>query len=270
MKRAFVHFALFALALAAVVLTAAPAAALLTQAELARVGLHPGPGARIPENLLFTDDDGRSVRLGDVSLGRPTLLMLADAQCRLLCGPMIATAGLAAQNSGLAPGADYNFIVVGIGATAPPAARRMKTAQLGETSELALRSHFLSADAQTFGQFAAAIGFSTVEDVERRLIAHPTELLILTSDGRLSRVLSGLGLDGAQLRFALIKARDGALDALIDRAHVFCYGFDPAQGRYNRRVRAGLIGGGIVTICAVGLAAALAQRRRLRSLGGGL
>lgn len=54
MKRAFVHFALFALALAAVVLTAAPAAALLTQTELARVGLHPGPGARIPENLLFT------------------------------------------------------------------------------------------------------------------------------------------------------------------------------------------------------------------------
>ena len=101
-----------------------------------------------------------------------------------------------------------------------------------------------------------------------RQFAHPTDMLVLTPDRRISRLLPGLAISGEDLRFALVEAGGGLVASLIDRAHVLCYGLDPARGVYNSAVRETLIGAGAVTLAAVSAIAAIAQRRRRRLLAG--
>ncbi|MGB7076630.1 MAG: hypothetical protein WBD53_05535, partial [Xanthobacteraceae bacterium] len=50
------------------------------------------------------------------------------------------------------------------------------------------------------------------------------------------RVMSPIGLDGGDLRLALIDAGRGAIGGLADQLHLLCYGFDPAHGVYTERI----------------------------------
>ena len=58
-------------------------------------------------------------------------------------------------------------------------------------------------------------------------------VMALTRDGRLTRVLSGLGIDGNDFRLALTEAGEGRIGKFTDRLRLFCYGFDPNVGIYT-------------------------------------
>ncbi|HEY3719357.1 MAG TPA: SCO family protein [Roseiarcus sp.] len=259
----------FLFGLAFLPLLAAPALAALSEADLSDVALRPAPHALVPGELRFSDD-GRPIALGDVMRDRPTLLILADYNCHTICGPILAATEATIRSSGLAAGRDFNLVVIGIDPTETRAdANEMKQAQFGDDAALAAAAHFLRGDARALAELSAAIGYHARYDAVARRYAHPTDLIVLTPDRHLSRLLPGLGTAGGELRAALVEARDGYLGAVIDRAHVLCYGLDPAHGVYNAFVRAGLIGAGGATLAAVGAMAAIAQRRRRRLIGEG-
>ena len=88
----------------------------------------------------------------------------------------------------------------------------------------------------------------------------------MTSDGRLSRVLSGLAITGDDARLALVEAGKGTIGALADQVRLLCYGFSAAVGFYADRVRILLAAAGVATLVAVSaglltLARASARRR---------
>jgi protein SCO1/2 len=70
-------------------------------------------------------------------------------------------------------------------------------------------------------------------DSQNDQVAHPAVAFVLAGDGRLARVLSGLALDPADLRLALVEAGEGRIGNLADTARLPCYGFDPAAGIYS-------------------------------------
>ena len=49
-------------------------------------------------------------------------------------------------------------------------------------------------------------------------------------------MLSPLGLDGGDLRLALVDAGEGAVGTFADRFRLLCYGYDPARGIYTARI----------------------------------
>jgi protein SCO1/2 len=247
-----------------------PAAAALSEAELSTVAVRPAANALVPGDIRFTDDDGRPVALGDLMRDRATLLILADYSCHAICGPILAATEATIGNSGLVAGRDFNLVVVGIDPTETRAdAAAMKAAQFGDDPALAAAAHFIGGDAAAIAALSAAIGYHARYDADARRFAHPTDLVVLTPDRHVSRLLPGLGASGEELRFALVEAGDGYLGSLIDRAHVLCYGLDPQHGVYNAFARVGLIGGAGATLSAVGFMIAIVQRRRRRLIGGG-
>lgn len=248
----------------------APATAGLSEAELATVAVRPRPGAQIPTDIPFTGDDGRRVAFGDVARERATLLILVDYACHTICGPILAATAATIRGSGLAAGRDFNVVVIGIdpGQTIA-AAGAMKEAQFGGEPALAKASHFLAGDAGAIARLSEAIGYRALYDPAIRQFAHPTDLLVLTPDRRVSALLPGIAVRGDELRSAIVRAGSGFFGALLDRAHVLCYGLGPARGLYNALARAALIGVSVATLAALGAMIALAQRRRARSIGGG-
>jgi protein SCO1/2 len=206
----------------------------LLASALEAVGVTPPPNAQAPTALELIDEDGAPRNLAGAMAGRPTLLILADYTCKNLCGPVLGLAAHVLEQTGLRPGADYRMVAIGLDPANQPAdARAMKRAQIGEGTGLAEATAFLTADADALEQIEASLGYGSAYDSQNDQVAHPAVAFVLTADGRLARVLSGLALDPTDLRLALVEAGEGRVGNLADTVQLLCYGFDPAAGIYS-------------------------------------
>jgi protein SCO1/2 len=211
------------------------AEAALTAAQLEAVAVTPTPDARVPADLVLTDERGAPQRLGDRIAGMPAILVFADFTCRTLCGPTLALTAGALEQSGLRSGRDYRLLVVGLDPKdGPAAAQAMKSAQVADP--IAQATIFLMADEAAVRTLADAVGYRYVYDPDNDQFAHPVGVFVLAPDGKVARILSGLALNGDDLRLALVEAGHGRIGTIADQIRLICYGFDPAMGVYTASV----------------------------------
>ncbi len=250
-----------ALAGALQVLLPNPAAARLTQMELARVAVAPPPDARAPLDLAFTEAEGeRAVTLAAVAGGRPVLLLPVDYTCGNVCDPMLSLSAAALEATGLVAGRDYGFVLVGLDPRDDAAAaRRMLAADLGAAPS-PVRPRALVGTAAAVETLTRALGYGYVPDPGTDSIAHPAAAILLTPEGRVARILSPLALNGRDLRLALVEAGEGRTGSLGDRLALLCYGFDAARGIYTPLVRRILAAAGVATVLGIGLLVLLLAR----------
>lgn len=239
--------------------------AALTPAELAGVELAPRPGASLPGDLPLVDDLGRAVTTAGLRTGRPAVLVFADYTCTTLCGTAIGMAAAALEASGLVSGRDYDFLVLGLDPRDGPAeAAALKTAQLGRSS-LGAGARFLTGEAGALSAAQASLGYRAVLDSAADEYAHPLGALVLTPEGTVSAVLSGLALSPEELRLSLAQAAGGRVGRLVEGLRLLCYGLDPAHGVYNGLVKRALAVGTAATLLALGGFILLLNRRRRRA-----
>ena len=247
-------------------LASAPASAGLTAEQLADVGVTPPADARLPLDAKLSGLDGRVTSLGDAIGGRPAVVVFADYDCPQLCSPILALAGVALGRSGLDPGKDYRLVVIGFNpkATADDG-KRMVGGEIGFASPVGRATKTLMASEEVAARLTSAVGYHYAYDPALGRFAHPAALLVVTSDGRLSRVLSGLAITGDDARLALVEAGKGTIGAIVDQVRLLCYGFSAGVGFYADRIRILLAAGGVATLFALGgglLALARASARR--------
>ncbi len=212
----------------------------ITSSSLAEIGVAPPANARVPLQTAWRDERGVPRQLGEAIGGRPTLLIFADFTCSTLCGPVLAFAVDALGQSGLQPGSDYRLVVLGLDPKdGPEQATKMKRERIGD-GPLTAAVSFLSTEEPIVRQVADALGYRFAYDAERDQFAHPAAAFAVTADGRVARVLSGLGIDPGDVRLALVEAGEGRVGTLSDRVRLLCYGFDPTMGAYTLAVRRGL------------------------------
>lgn len=240
-------------ALVLLLIATAPAAAGLTQTDLAGVTAAPPPGAAVPLERAFADANGRlrslRVRLG----GRPALLILADFRCTQLCGPVLAIAGAALAASGLAPGREAGLIVLGFDPDATAAdAAAMADGQIARP-DIRAATQLVIGPPAAVAALETSLGVSVRRDAEAGRYAHPVAAFVLAPDGRVAAVLDSLALDGPTLRRALVAAGEGRIGSFGERLGLLCYGLDPAVGIHALAIGRILAAGGGLTLA--GLAA---------------
>jgi protein SCO1 len=243
---------LIAFALMVASLFCRPAAASLTAEQLAAVGVVPPPGATLPLDAPLAGLDGRPTTLRLAMAGHPAVLVFADYRCTQLCSPILSVAGAMLAASGLAPGTDYRLIVVGFNPRATAAdARAMVGGQIGFDTPVGRATFPLMGSRSAVERLTRSVGYRFAYDSENDRFAHPAALLIVTSDGRLSRVLAGLAITGDDARRALIEARSGGVAAFVNRVRLLCYGLGASVGRYVGPVRIALAAAGAATVLVV-------------------
>ena len=71
-------------------------------------------------------------------------------------------------------------------------------------------------------------------DPERREYQHPSGIVLLTPEGRVSRYLFGVDYSVLDLRLGLVEASQGKIAAPTERALLLtCLSYDPTTGRYT-------------------------------------
>ena len=239
-----------------------PALAALSEADLAEIEAAPVANAVLPPLLLLQGEKGEARPLGQWLGNTPSIWILADYTCQTLCGPVISIVSEALERSRLRPGSDFQLIVAGLDPkdTAADAAA-MKDAQVGTSGGLAEHAFFLRGTAETISQLTRAFGFRSVYDREHDQFAHPAAAFVVTPAGHIVRVLSGLALDPANLRLALVDAGEGRIGTWTDHVRLMCYGFDPSKGVYNMAIGRMLSGATAFTIILLGLFILILLRR---------
>jgi protein SCO1 len=224
--------------LAAAAVTAfKPALAHFTAGELAGISAAPPADARFPLGLTFRDDNGQDETIATALAGHPAVVIFADYTCRTLCGPILEFAVSGLAKTGLRPGIDYRLVVIGINPRDGfESAHAMRAAHIDAASPINRGAVLLSGDEANIQAAATAAGLHYAYDPEHDQYAHPAAAYIVDATGRVRRLLSPLGLDGSDLRLALVDAGSGAIGGLADQIHLLCYGYDPVKGIYTERI----------------------------------
>ncbi len=242
------HRSLTTVLLVALSLAAPKAAAAPTQQPpaVAAAAVTEHLGERVPLELGFTSAQRTPVRLGELVRGdRPVLLVLAYARCEMLCSVVLqGVADAVAGMDSLAPGRDYQLIVVSIDAreSADEAARKQTRLleRIGHPGETARWPYLIGREAD-IRALAASLGFGYAWDAAAQQYAHPAVAFVLTPDGRIARYLYGVQYPAATLAVALRSASRGVLQptaaAAVADDIIRCFRFDPGSRRYGARIQ---------------------------------
>ncbi|MCA6124422.1 SCO family protein [Bradyrhizobium sp. WSM 1704] len=216
---------------------ARPATAGVAAAQVRTVEAAPAPNAALPLDLGLLNESGEAMTLGKAIGGLPAIVIFVDYTCRTLCGPVLEFAADGLGKTGLKPGVDYRLIVIGIDPRdGIAAARTMRAQHIDDASPILKAATFLTGHDPEIHAVTAAAGLHYTYDAEHDQFAHPAAVYVVDSGGHVRRVLSPLGLDGTNLRLAIVDAGRGAVGTLTDRIHLLCYGYDPVKGIYTERI----------------------------------
>lgn len=220
---------------------ALPAAAQDRQEPLPKALEHAGVeeklDAPLPLELAFKDEGGRDVSLGSYfRTGRPVILTLNYYRCPMLC--TLELNGLVKGLKGLpwTPGDEFEIVTVSIDPRETPTlAQAKKQSYVADYERPAASAgwHFLTGSAAAIDTLTKAVGFAYTYDDAADQYAHPAVVVLAMPDGRVSRYLYGVEFDTATLRLGLLEASRGRIGSALDRFVMYCYHFDPNQGRYT-------------------------------------
>lgn len=226
--------------------------------------------ARVPLALEFRDESGQAVPLARYFGRAPVVLSLVYFECPNLCTYVLNGQVKSFLGLPYALGSDYSALSVSIDPHETPSlARAKKATYLKRYAHpgSAAGWHFLTGDEATIRRLSDAVGFHYAYDRASNQYAHPSGIIVLTPDGRISRYLYGIEYDPLQLKLALMEASRGRIGNPVDQVLLRCYHYDPKAGRYSLVLINILQGAGIATalMLAVLIGAMLVLERRRRA-----
>jgi protein SCO1 len=196
-------------------------------------------GERVPGNLSFTDEAGRSVALSSLlNRGKPVLVTLGYHRCPMLCGLVLDGLVKASRASGLKLGKDLLVVDVSID---PAEDAKLLTATQRRVVELAGNGATVadwpfwrsSSDGGAAARaLADAVGFRYKYDPDSKQFAHDAVAFVLSPEGVVARYLYGVDYPARDFRMAVVEAGGGRVGTSLDKVVLSCYRYDPATRRY--------------------------------------
>jgi len=233
--------------------------------DLEGVGITEHPGARLPLDLEFTDEDGKTVRLAQYFNGqRPVILTLGYYRCPMLCTLVLNSLVDGLKDLPWTPGQQFEIVTVSIDPTETPTLARLKKQNYLEDygrAGAAIGWHFLTGREENIRKLADTVGFGYRYVEERGQYAHPAAIFVATPDGRMAKYLFGVLYQPKTLRLALTEAGEGKVGTAGDQLLLYCFHYDAQEGRYVLAATNIMRFGGATTALIVGLWLATSWRR---------
>ena len=236
-------------------------------APLREVGFDQKLNERVPLDVQFKDEGGRSVALGDYFGRRPVVLAFVYFDCPMLCSQVLNATASALDLMSIEAGRDFEVVAVSFDAREKPAQaqeRKQITLERYRHANAADGWHFLTGDQAAIDRLTAAAGFRYAWDEETKQFAHPAGVVVLTPDGRLARYLFGIEYGPRDLRLGIVEASEGKIGTAVDALMLYCYHYDPMTGRYGLIVMRVLRLAGGATVLALASFVLIMLRRERR------
>jgi protein SCO1/2 len=195
-------------------------------------GVEERPGAQVPLEARFTDEQGGQIALGQLIRG-PTILSLLYYRCENACDLLLLGTAEAVRDLDLVPGKDYSLLTVSIDERETPEdARQAQRIALASIQEPFPPEawRFLTGGRQSIHALADAVGIRFRQNGQE--LDHPLALVVLSPAGRVTRYLLGEEFLPLDLHISILEASRGKVGPTVARVLRFCLRYDPDNRRY--------------------------------------
>lgn len=232
---------------------------------------------QLPLDLVFRNEQGETVRLGDYFHKKPVVLSLVYYQCPMLCNQVLNGMVTSFKVLSFKAGEEFEVVTVSFDPLETPELARAKkktyVEYLPEAKRPATKGwHFLTGDQENIRRLTDAIGFHYYFDAATDQFAHASAIFVATPEGKLSHYFYGIEYSPKDLRLSLVEASANKIGSPVDQLLLYCYHYDPATGKYGAVIMNMVRLGGVATLIAIGIMFVVMRRRtasRMRLQSGG-
>jgi protein SCO1/2 len=228
---------------------------------------------QLPLDLVFRDENGQQVKLGNYFGKKPVVLSLVYYDCPMLCTQILNGMVTSFRVLPFQIGKEFDVVSISFDPreTAALAASKKKVYvdYLPEKMRAGANGgwHFLTGDPASIERITDAVGFRYHYDEATKQFAHASAIMVATPEGKLSRYFYGVEYAPRDLRLGLIESSQSKIGSLADELLLYCYHYDPATGKYGAAVMRVLRIAGVITLLGIIAMIFLLKGRRPQQVG---
>jgi protein SCO1/2 len=223
---------------------------------LKNVGIQQNLNQQIPADLMFTDDLGRTVRLGEYFGKRPMILNLVYYNCPMLCGEVLSGLENSLRMIKFDVGKEFDVLTISFDPRETPEMAAHKKAEFLKRYKRPGAEqgwHFLVGRQDAIDALTKAAGFQYEYDEQTKSFAHASAIMVLTPDGKIAQYYYGIEYPPKDLRLGLVEAGQGKIGSVVDQLLLYCYHYDPEKGKYSAVVMRIVRLAGVATMLFLGI-----------------
>jgi protein SCO1 len=249
----------------------------LTDAQLLQIKYDQKPGSQVSPNLIFRDETGKRVRLGDYFGKGPIVLIPGYYRCPMLCGLVMEGMIESLRDLRWSAADQFQVIFVSIDPREGPAlAAAKKKVYLRDYGRAGTENgwHFLVAASNPLSvragrvsspgarppspdpaiqTLADEIGFRFAYDAGLKQFAHPAGFVVLAPEGKVAHYFFGVTFSAKEVDTALRHANARKTDSPVRDFILLCCEYSPLRGKYGNLVMDTVRAGGVGLVAALGL-----------------
>jgi protein SCO1/2 len=222
---------------------------------------------QVPLDLVFRDETGTPVKLADYFGQKPVILVLAYYRCPMLCTEVLNGLVRALLNVPFDVGKEFNVLTVSFDPReTPPLAAAKKKTYLERYGRPGAENgwHFLTGEEDSIKRLTQAVGFQYSYDAKNDQFSHASGIMVLTPAGKISRYFYDINYPPRDVRLGLVEASENKIGSPVDQVLLFCFHYDPMQGRYGPVIMNFVRLGGVLTVISLAIFMAILWRQERR------
>jgi protein SCO1/2 len=198
-------------------------------------------------------------------------LVLAYFRCPRLCSEVLNGLVRSLLDIPLNAGQDFEVVVVSFDAReTPEMAAAKKRTYLERYGRPGAETgwHFLTGTTESIARLCKAVGFRFHYDARLDQFAHASGIMVLTPRGMIARYFYDIHYAPRDLRLGLVEASANRIGSPVDHVLLYCFHYDPTEGRYGVAIMNFVRLGGVLTLGGVGMLMYYLWRAEHRRLPG--
>ncbi len=224
--------------------------------ELKDVAIVQRLNEQLPLNVMFKDEDGRDVRLGQYFKDKPVLLNFVYYECPMLCSEVLNAMVRSLKVLQFTPGKEFEVVTISFDTRDTPAlAKAKKQNYMNDYGRPGAEKgwHFLTGTEPSIKAVTQAAGFEYKWIPQDQQFAHAAGIMIVTPQGKLARYFYGIDYSSRDIRLALVEASQNRIGSPTDQVLLYCFHYDPQTARYSASILNIVRAGGVLTVIGLGI-----------------
>ena len=212
---------------------------------------------QLPLDLVFRDESGQAVKLGQYFGKKPVVLAFVYYDCPMLCTQVLNGMVTSFRVLPFQIGNEYDVVTVSFDpretSTLAAAKKKVYVNYLPDRMQANASNgwHFLTGDQENIAKLTDAVGFRYHYDEATKQFAHASGIMLTTPQGKLSRYFYGVDFPARDLRLGLIESSENKIGSPVDQLLLYCYHYDPASGKYGAPIMKVMRIAGVATMIGI-------------------
>jgi len=186
----------------------------------------------IPDDLVFTNEDGEEVNLVSM-VDKPTILVLVYYTCPGICSPLLDGVADVIGKTDIELGKDYQVLTVSFNEKETyELAKSKKKNYVKQIKREVDESHWhwMVGDSANIAKLCNSVGFKFKREGDDFI--HAATIIMLSPEAKITRYLYGTYFLPFDVKMAIAEAAQGKSGPTINKILNYCFSYDPEGKKY--------------------------------------